>query len=125
MSQAQKWFLSKYKNERNKTYTSKYYIPEESWPKTNVWWLQIPMKALDTQRYDYVNLLCQVAPGTNDYHYLKVPTKYLNEHLDKFHRNKEKISLYLSANPDKLFIEERGIGRLDFGKFLVNGASSL
>ncbi len=119
MSLARQWFLSKYKNDKNKIYTSKFYTPEESWPKTHVWWLQIPTTAIDTQRYEYVNLLCQVGPGKNEYHYLKVPTKFLNEQLEKFHRIGEIISLYLSAEPTTLFVEERGVGRLDFNKFLI------
>jgi len=116
---ARKWFLSSYKNDLNKIYTSKYYTPDESWPKTNVWWLQIPLSAIDTNLHEYVNLICQLSPNKNEFHYLKVPTKYLNEHLKKFHRIKEKISIYLSAEPAKLFKEERGEGKLDFKQFLV------
>jgi hypothetical protein len=48
-----------------------------------------------------------------------VPTKFLNEHLKKIHHIGEILSLYLSANPDTLFIEERGKGNLDFSKFVV------
>jgi len=69
--------------------------------------------------YEHVNLVCQIAPTKNDFHYLKVPTKFLQEHIEKFHRVADKISIYLSANPNTLFIEERGKGRLDFCKFLV------
>jgi hypothetical protein len=42
MSLARQWFLSNYQDRKNKIYTSKYYTPEESWPKTSVWWLQFP-----------------------------------------------------------------------------------
>jgi hypothetical protein len=119
MSEARKWFKENFKDDNNKVYTSKYYTPQESWPKTHVWWLQFPLTAIDTNQYDYVNLICQVAPGKNDFHYLKVPSKYLQEHLKKFHRIEEKISLYLSAHPDNLFIEERGEGRLNFSEFLI------
>ena len=120
MSVARNWFLSKYKNDTNKLYTSKFYTPKESWPKTNVWWLQIPLRAIDMDLYDHVNLVCQAAPNKNDFHYLKVPTNYLNEHLKKFHRINEIISIYLSAEPGKLFIEERGKGSLDFSSFLLD-----
>lgn len=116
---AKAWFLSNYSSDKNKIYTSRYYTPENSWPKTHVWWLQIPLKAIDKQKYDYVNLICQAAPNENKFYYLKVPTKYLHKHLEKFHRLKGKISLYLSANPKTLFIEERGNGSLDFSGFVV------
>ncbi len=115
---ALKWFLSNYGETKNKIYTSKYYMPEESWPKTRVWWVQIPMNAIDRSLYDNVNIICQVAPNKNAFHYLKIPTAYFHEHLKNFHRTGEKISIYLSANPDTLFIEERGEGRLDFSRFL-------
>ena len=83
-----------------------------------MWWLQFPPTAIDINKYDYVNFICQVAPGKNDFHYLKVPTKFLQGHLDKFHRIGEKIDIYLSARPENLFIELRGIGKLDFSKFV-------
>ena len=116
---ARRWFLSKYGETKNKIYTSKYYLPEESWPKKHVWWPQIPMSAIDTSKYNFVNLVCQVAPDKNDFHYLKVPTSYLNENLKKFHRVGDIISLYLSAEISNLFAEIRGTGNLDFSKFLV------
>lgn len=119
MSDARKWFKENFRNDKNKIYTSKYYTPEESWPKTHVWWFNLPLNAIDISKYPYVNLICEAAPGKNDFHYLKVPSKYLNEHLEKFHRIEEKISLYLSANPNTLFVEERGKGRLRFGEFLI------
>src|SRR4051794_27988643 len=119
MATARQWFLSNYKQDANKLYTSKYYTPQESWPKTHVWWLQIPPSAFTDKEYTHVNLLCQKQPGFHDYHYLKVPTTFLNENIEKFDKIGEKISLYLSANPASLFIEERGQGRLDFSSFLV------
>jgi len=118
-SYAIKWLNLNYKNVVGPIYTSKYYTPEESWPKTRVWWLQIPITSIDLKPNEYVNLICEAQPNKNDFHYLKMPIKFLNEHLEKFHRMGEIISLYLSANPDTLFIEERGEGRLDFSKFLV------
>jgi hypothetical protein len=119
MSTARRWFLSKYGKDKNKIYTSKYYTPKESWPKTHVWWLQVPTAAINTKQYEHVNLLCQVAPGKNEYHYLKVSTSFMNEHLEKFDFIGDKISLYLSANPNTLFVEERGVGRLEFNSFLI------
>lgn len=77
------------------------------------------MTAIDRSLFDYVNLVCQVKPNKNDFHYLKVPTKYLHEHLEKFHRIDGNKSLYLSASHNTLFVEERGMGRLKFGRFLI------
>lgn len=119
-SYAIKWLNLNYKNVVGPIYTSKYYTPEESWPKIPVWFFNFPLSAIDAKQYQCVNLVCQTDPNKNGFHYLKVPTKYLNEHLEKFHRIGENISLYLSANPDSLFIEERGEGKLDFSNFLIN-----
>jgi len=119
-SKALQWFKSTHKSYEGKVYTSKYYLPEESWPKTHVWWLQIPLKRLNNINGNYINLLCQISPESNDYHYLKVPVQFLNDHLDNFDIvQNTKIHLYLSADPSRLFMEERGTGKLDFGKFLI------
>jgi hypothetical protein len=64
--------------------------------------------AIDASKDNYVNSVCQVAPNKNDFHYVKVPVKYVNGHLDKFHRIDQRIDLNLSANPNTLFIEENG-----------------
>ena len=116
---ARRWFLSKYGGSKNKVYASKYYLPEESWPRKHVWWVQIPQHAIDPALHDYVNILCQVLPGANDFHYLKVPVAFINEHREQFHRIGEKTDFYLSAEPDNLFKEIRGIGELDFSVFIV------
>ncbi|MDQ2720442.1 MAG: hypothetical protein M3Z26_11890 [Bacteroidota bacterium] len=117
MNNGRQWFKENFKDDGNKICTSKFYKPEESWPKTQVWWLQFSETAIDAIKYAHVYL-----PGcskSRNFHYLQVPVKYLNDHLDKFHRLGQKIDLYLSANPDTLFVEERGEGRLNFSKFLV------
>jgi uncharacterized protein YkuJ len=119
MNNGRQWFKENFKDDGNKICTSKFYKAEESWPKTQVWWLQFSETAIDASKYDYLNFVCQVAPDKNEYHYLKVPVTYLNEHLDKIHRIGEKIDLYLSANPDSLFVEERGKGRLNFSQFVI------
>jgi hypothetical protein len=50
-----------------------------------------------------------------------VPVKYLLEHFEKFHKIAGKMYMYLSAEPNSLFVEIRGIGQLDFSKFVVPG----
>ena len=121
MSEGREWFLQKFGDDNNKVYTSKYYRPEESWPKEEVWWLKFSLSSIATQIYDHVNFICQKAPGADDFHYLKVPTQFLQDHLDKFHRIGDNVDIYLSARPETLFIELRGKGKLDFSKFLKLG----
>ena len=115
---ALQWYQSKYGRIDKPIHTSKYFRPDESWPKKSVWWPQVPINTID--KFSYINILCQIAPSKNDFYHLRVPAKFLKEHLKKFHTLKEKISLYFSTDPKELFIELRGEGRLDFSKFLVN-----
>jgi hypothetical protein len=117
---AQKWFASKYGETHNKTYTSKYYLPEESWPKVAVWWMKIPSHALDVSKYDFVNILCQIDPLSNEFYYIKAPVSFINEHKEQFHKIAGEIDLYLSAEEQNLFTEIRGEGKLDFSKFLID-----
>jgi hypothetical protein len=118
-STARKWFASKYGETNNKTYTSKYYLPEESWPRVAVWWMKIPSHALDSSKYDFVNILCQVDPLSKEFYYLKIPVSFINEHKEQFHKIGGEIDLYLSAEQQNLFTEIRGQGKLDFSKFLI------
>lgn len=118
--QARQWYEAKYGKAIDSTYSSKYYLPEESWPKKSVWWFQIPINVVEKKQSGHVNLLCQVSPNKNEFHFLKVPTKFFREHLEKFHFVEDKISIYLSTGTERLFVEERGEGSLDFQTFLVN-----
>ena len=118
-NQALQWYNKKLGKIVGPTYTSKFYLPEESWPKKSVWWFQIPINVVEKKQSGHVNLLCQVSPNENHFHYLKVPTKFFQEHLEKFHLVDDKISIYLSTDPKRLFVEERGEGSLGFQKFLV------
>jgi hypothetical protein len=117
---ARLWYETKYGKAIDSTYSSKYYLPEESWPKKSVWWFQIPINVTEKNQSDHINLLCQVSPNENNFHYLKVPTKFFRENLAKFHFVDDKISIYLSTDTKRLFVEERGEGNLDFQIFLVN-----
>lgn len=114
---ANEWFQRKYGKVTEPVYTSKYYLPEESWPKKSVWWLHIPLSVID--RVSYINILCEKLPNSKDFYYLKVPSKFLLTHQEKFHYVNNKISLYLSTEPESFLVEIRGKGNLDFSKFLI------
>ena len=119
-SEALRWLSSNHGDVKSKIYTSKYYLPHESWPKTHVWWPQIPISAIDEKLGYYINLVCQADANSNKFHYLKVPITFFEENLDKFDKVNGKIHLYLSADPNNLFVEQRGIGKINFTEFLVS-----
>ena len=116
-SQALDWYKDIYKKIDSPIYTSKFYKPEESWPKKSVWWFHIPIKIIKENISADIRMLCQIAPNRSDFHFLKVPAKFLHEHLDDFYILHDNISLYLSIPPKSLFIEERGKGNLSFKNF--------
>jgi hypothetical protein len=119
-SKALKWYKAKYGKLNTPIFSSKFYQPDESWPKKSVWWPQIPIWVI--KEYAFINILCEVAPGKNEFYHLKVPTQFIRENLVAFHVIKEKIvDFYLSTDPKKIFVEERGRGNLNFKAFLVNG----
>jgi len=116
-NEAFNWYRRKYGRLDPAIYTSKYYQAYESWPKKSVWWPQVPIKAIED--FNYIHILCEIAPNKNDFYHLKVPTTSLRENLRKFHRLKGQITLYLSTDPRKLIVEQRGQGDLNFKSFLV------
>lgn len=59
---ARRWFLLNFGDNKNKTHTSKYYLPEESWPKTHVWWVQSPLAAINKARNKRLGLLVDENP---------------------------------------------------------------
>ena len=117
--QAILWLEQHHRRPQGPIYTSKYYKPEESWPKKSVWWFQIPISAVEENRTGSLHLICQGAPNENTFHYLKVPAIFLSENLHLFHIVEDKISMYLSTESENLFVEIRGTGKLDFSSFLV------
>lgn len=118
-NQAIFWLEKNFGKPSGPIYTSKYYKPEESWPKVSVWWPQIPVSIVNENLSGYINILCEGEPTKSGFYYLKVPSKFLSEHLDKFHLVGGIISLYLSTDPNNRFMELRGEGKLNFKQFLV------
>ena len=103
---------------------SKFFHAEESWTKSIVWWFCIPLKKLRDLNCKEVHLLCKLEE-TNDFHYLRVPSSFILKNLDDLtiilggsQRNREIVYLHLSARHDDLFIDLRGLGKVDFSKWL-------
>jgi hypothetical protein len=96
---------------------SKYYTEDEAFPHTPVWWFEfLEKRALEEQ---VLNLLCQVAPTSSEFHHLRVPMSHFLEHKNKLGFRDDKFSLYLSAEKSRLFREIRGNGQIEFRKFKV------
>jgi hypothetical protein len=116
---AVRWLVSKFGEKSNTVCASKLYIPEKSWTRRSAWWLEIPQRTIETPKLDEIDLLCEVASGANEFYYLKVPVEFFKKELPKLCvRNNGKVSLFLSAEPDEMFVEQRGSGKIGFGRFL-------
>lgn len=119
------WYEKHVGKIRGHVFTSKFYTPDESWSGRNAWWLQIPVERFMSDRNSVIHLICQSAPNNDDYYCLSVPSMYFVENLSQLSViGQGKVSLFLSAEPQNLFADERGSGRLKFDNFLVNSSSS-
>ena len=101
---------------------SKYYTADEAWPHSPVWWFEFTAESATADRFGFLNLLCEVAPNSPEFHHLRVPTGVFlacKHHLG-FREDSNKFSLYLSAEEPTLYRETRGDGRIEFGAFKVD-----
>jgi hypothetical protein len=118
-AEAVRWFVSKFGIKSNTIYASKFYIPEKSWTRRSAWWFEIPTRTIETPKSAEIHLLCQIAPDTNDFHYLKVPVVFLGKELPNLCvRKNDKVSLFLSAERHEIFVEQRGSGKVSFARLL-------
>lgn len=121
-TEAVHWLASNYGVRGRGICTSKFYRPEESWPKRRVWWFEIPLDYINASDSTQIHLVCQVAPNRNDFYYLNVPIVFFREHLRhlKIRKDNGRVSIYLSADPNHMFLEERGTGDINFSGFVVS-----
>lgn len=101
------------------TRRSKYYVAGESWTKKPAWAFEIPLEVVEAAIGE-VELTCQV-PGDNGRYTLLVPASYLQLHESELYlrRDRNSISIFLSAVSGSTFIDQRGTGGVPFGQFLV------
>jgi hypothetical protein len=119
-SDAVAWLTANFGVRSKSTYASKFYVPEKSRTKRATWWIEIPDSALQSSDSAEVHILCQKAPDGTDFHYLRVPVGFLRANLPRLAvRERDQISLFLSAEPEDTFVDQRGRGRVNFIDFLV------
>jgi hypothetical protein len=119
-SEGLQWFRTHYGRVAGPVYTSKLYAADESWTKTQVWLVQVPVRHVTSSNEPHIHLLCQKTHNGTSFHYLKVPTAFFREHLPQLGFTTDKIiNLHLSAEAHNLFEDERGKGKVTFRPFLV------
>lgn len=120
-SAALRWLAATHGVRDADIFTSKLYLPEQSWTGRAAWWVQIPVHRIAAVGGGAVHLVCEARPGARDFHYLRVPAAYLREHLPALDvpGDGQAVSLFLAAELDSLFRDERGAGQVAFGQFVV------
>ena len=123
-SSALRWLASTHGVRDADIFTSRLYPSEQSWTGRAAWWVQIPVHRVQAIGAGAVHVVCERGPGGRDFHYLRIPGAYLREHhadLDAPDDGRA-LSLFLSAEAETRFRDERGPGRLDFAPFEVTSS---
>jgi hypothetical protein len=96
--------------------TSRRYPPEESWTRAEAWWVQVPTSAIRAGKI--VHIVCEAERESNTFRHLQVPSSFFLQHLDEFATiGEDKINLFLSADEETVFEDQRGSGRISFAEF--------
>ena len=101
--------------------TSKFYVPGKSRTRKSAWWIEIDQSKVAASPSSIVHFVCEKAPGEEDFYYLRIPGSYLLENQNKLdiRHTKNKFSMFLSAEKQNLFQDERRKGGVEFSRFLV------
>lgn len=107
------WLASKFGDTGNTIKASKLHAQ-------SLWWIDIPQKDIEKPKPAAIDLLCEVAPGANKFYYLKVPVEFFKKELPKLWVRKDGklLRLHLSAEPEEMFVDRRGNGKIGFSGFL-------
>ncbi|MBI5875575.1 MAG: hypothetical protein HZB81_07015 [Deltaproteobacteria bacterium] len=92
-------------------------ITKKSFAHSPSWGNEIPPKNL--KENEDVHIICEHENG-DGFYYFRVPVKDIKDMLErsKLGFNKDNIALHLSAQPDSLFQDLRGEGKIDFSRYL-------
>lgn len=96
--------------------TSKRYRPEESWTAAKAWWVQVPLEAIDAGKT--IHIVCQAEIDSDAFRHLVVPADFFRANAESFALlGGSKINLFLSAEEESEFQDQRGPGRVSFAAF--------
>ena len=115
-AQALRWLAARRLGATGHVVASKRYAPDESWTKQKAWWVQVPAAAIREGKT--IEILCEAEKGSGTFRHLRVPAAYFQQHIDGFATiGKDKVNLFLSAEPGREFRDERGPGSISFARF--------
>ena len=118
-NEALEWYANRYGNTNALIHASKYFKAGESWTNSPVWWIEIPLTELNNNLGKSIHILCQKQLYEKEYYHLKVPCHFFIQNLGKLDVNKERISIFLSAERNSLMEDKRSKSNLSFAQFLL------
>jgi hypothetical protein len=103
---------------------SRLYPPAESWTGRPAWWFEFGPSVV-AKSSGYIHLLCQHGEDPAEFHHLRVPKAVFSDSKIElaFRADRDVFSLFLSAEPDSLFRELRGRGKIAFAQYEVLAAT--
>jgi len=124
--EALSWLLKKFGiSDRTRVFSSKYYPPNQSRARntsqkpTQAWWLEIPIAKIMKWSGNFY-LVCQKPDNPHDFYCLDVGIDFIRKNLKSLflRTDNDKLSLWLSAEKNTLFIDLRGNKTVNFSHFL-------
>lgn len=123
-TKAIKWINNNSPETKGKFRASKLYLEEESWTKSKVWWFEFSINDVYDDIKGFSNLLCEKYPNSSEFSLVQVPNKYLIDSKHSLYiRDKKGVltfSIYLSANDNDKYIEQRGTGSISFQEYVYD-----
>jgi hypothetical protein len=107
-------------------HVSRHYPPAEAFTHQNAWWFEIPRKDFEGKGLPDVFLLYEIPECVDSFGCLRVPVALFQscEHHLCFRKDKNVISLFLSAEPADRLVDKRGSGAIRFAPFELIGPTS-
>lgn len=106
-------------------FASKLYEPPESWTGRHAWWFQVPVNRIEAVDAADIHLMCRTAQPGHEFHHLIVPAQHFRDHMQGLAvLENDKVNLFLSAEDENRFVDERGKGAVQFGMYFqehING----
>ena len=127
-SRAMAWLKKNYPDATGKVHASKLYAKHESWTKTKVWWFEFPESDVFNDPEGVTNLLCEQYHGSDCFYLIQVPNQFIIESKGGLYSREKKgvktFSVYISAEKDSMYIEQKGENEIEFKKFVYKKSTS-
>jgi len=116
------WLKKNHPDTRGKVRASKIYDENESWTKQKVWWFEFSESDVLDDFEGNSNLLCEQPYSSDCFYLLQVPNRFIIESKNGLYSREKKgiptFSIYISAEKDSMYIEQKGKNKIEFKEFV-------